>query len=156
MEVNVSWQRNLTGTFSVRGATLRDVAQALEARDEWGLFRSSFTYRTDNDQGASSARFTFIESIAMPSWREYPRQTQDVREEWDRMWRALQAHEQGHRDIFEQRVNGLTATLQAMEHPRGGDVSNVVDPWSVETQREQDNYDIRTGHGSGTGVTLTY
>src|SRR3954447_15504986 len=85
----------------VAGASLREVADAIAHLPEAGRTSWSPTYALESDGNAivtaATVRCGF--EITMPVWPEYTTASAAARCEWDRWWRALEAHEQGHVDV---------------------------------------------------------
>lgn len=157
MKVEIIWaKRNSNGSFSVKAKKLSDVKEELQSKGEWGKFSWSLDYSIDNDANGNAVkvRLTVGYDIEMPKWPAYKHQTQQVKDSWDEMWRALKKHENGHLSIFEENVERLKNEFEALNETKGGEIKKKNNDAVKEIQKKQDEYDVKTDHGKNQGVIL--
>jgi predicted secreted Zn-dependent protease len=158
MKVRLSWgQRNSGGKFRVEGRNLEAVGQALGGLPEWGKFDGNIQYKwdPDGDGKVRVVKLTASFTISMPVWKQYGTQPAGCKEEWDRMWRALEDHENTHRKIFENGLTKVVNDLEALDATAGSEIDAFMERAKEAMQAEQDGYDRETDHGSSRGVELT-
>ena len=135
-----------TPTLRLDDATLRDIVQNRSGQ-ELGHTTYSITWKGPAPNAAgrfTSLDVTFTLRIEMPVWTSYPRRPAPERREWDRFYRALLEHEQGHIAIIKREAQTTYARLLAATK----DTINIVA--EQETQRIHRAgvaYDSQTDHG---------
>jgi predicted secreted Zn-dependent protease len=157
MQVQVNWgPQNSSSTFRIQGDSLEAALEALNALEEWGSFTGSFTYKWTGDaQGnVSVVRLVPTYTIRMPVWPAYTRQPQSCKDAWDAMWRALQTHEDSHRQIFTQGIASLVRELEDLASAPGSDVDARIQRARDDIQNKHDEFDRETDHGKSRGVEL--
>jgi predicted secreted Zn-dependent protease len=158
MNIEVHWgERNANGRFAVQARDTRSLIRALNAHGEWGRFTGRLNYAiSSTGRGViRKVRLSPSYRIVMPVWRNYRDQPQNVRDDWDQMYRALRAHEDGHRQIFEREVTRLEKELRSLNRNRTADVERRIAEALAVLQRLQDEFDRETEHGAARGVELT-
>lgn len=157
MKVDRNWgERNTNAKFLVKGKDIASAAKFLKARGEWGRFEGYISYKwKGNGRGiVTSVKLTPSFKITMPTWPAYRNQQQDIKDDWDAMYKALRKHEEGHREIFEGGVRKLVEDLEALGVVKGGDVETMISKAKDAIQEKHDSYDTKTEHGRLTGVEL--
>ena len=140
-------------TYHVTGPTLQAVADAISHLPEAGRadWTPSFEEAHDDAGTVTSATVRCGLAIQMPVWTDYPSASQAAKDEWDRWWVALEAHEQGHLDI-------VTQELAALEDQMVGrtiaEARAAFDTAVAQTQACSDAYDASTNHGVSAGTVL--
>ncbi len=139
-------------TKSVGGSTLAAVAQAISqmeeaAKTEWF---PAYTANAPDDVLANVA-VTVRTKVTMPQWSGYANASQPERDEWDRFYAALRAHEQGHLDLVTSQLSGIDERLA------GHSTSDASAAWTnalVELNAASDDYDTSTDHGRSQGTVI--
>ena len=143
-------------TYSVSGS-LRTVATAIAARTEAGSEKSAPSQDTETatpDGGTekvTAARVTVKVDVELPSWSDKSSATANQQKEWDRFFKAITAHEDGH--------VALDKTAYADVHAKmvgktPADADKKVDDAEAKAKTDNDTYDNNNDHGvkQGTGI----
>jgi hypothetical protein len=139
--------------MDVHGKTLADVAAVIAQQDETDKDApkaESFPHYQLADD-LSAATVTVRTKITMPRWPEYTSAPQAEKDEWDRFFAALQAHEEGHIDLVRQQLSGIDDQLAGLS----SDQANSA--WTAALQQLQDasdSYDTDTDHGRNQGTII--
>jgi hypothetical protein len=154
MKVDVNWVKK-TPHYRLKAKNISDALAELKQRDEWGLFEGHLTtsegkVTVDGQGNAKSIRLVPSWRITMPSWPAYAQQSKQVKESWDTMYRALEEHENGHRDLFLEDFRQLQQKLEALDAAKGVDVQAMIEEADRKAQTRQDKYDVKTNHGKDT------
>ena len=140
-------------SYPVDGATLREVADALAHLPEAGrvTWSPSFALQQDASGTVTKAGVSCGFEVHMPVWTGYRAASEPAREEWDRWWTALDAHEQGHIDI-----SGRSVRRHRGRHGRlrGCGRRSRVPRAEARAQADSDAYDAATGHGVSAGTEM--
>ncbi len=158
MKVVVNWgPRRDNVRFKAPGSDLEAVQSFLLRRDEAGSFDFKFSYKWKHDARGQIEKVILMPSynLSMPAWPAYRRQPASCQAEWDKMWKALKAHEEGHRDIYLQGLQQLTKRLEAMEPVTVAELKEIMERAVKDHQNEHDAYDTSTDHGRSRGVEVT-
>jgi hypothetical protein len=140
-----------TPEIEVSGTTLADVADDLNTREEWGQGGGGVT--NDPVEVGTSASVTvtlrgnFIRIL--PTWRQYNQASAAAKAEWDRMLRALAAHEDRHVEIALEEANRLAVELIGREI---GQIVSAVNAFGRRLHQRQERFDDETSHGAKPGV----
>lgn len=140
-----------TPEIVVRGRTLAQLEQRLNALPEWG--RGGGMLRSDRLRNVRipevtihlHANLVFI----LPRWEGYDAASSHAKAEWDRMVGKLLIHEQRHVDIAIEEADRLAAAL--IGGPMSRIATMVTRANATMAQRQQD-LDRDTEHGSKSGV----
>ena len=98
-------------------------------------------------------------SFTLPEWDQYDRGSLALKQQWDRYYRALYAHEKGHRDFglraareIEQVIwnVGRRETCGQLEREANAAAQATLDHYI----RLEKQYDIETAHGAATGAVF--
>lgn len=137
----------------ISAPTLAEVGRLLNTLPEWG--RGGGKIRSDAIPAGSSP--TVDVSLhanlekTMPKWLDYSSASTAAKAEWDRMFAALDAHEQAHIDIAIKVADDLMAKLPGKSID---DLVPMISAANNRMQNQQDDLDTRTAHGKNTGVNL--
>jgi len=156
--------------YPVRGLTLEDLGASMQQRAPrdngeavWGktTWTLAWTYTYDNNAGCrvSNAHVKITVTVQMPDWLDRDRAPADLQSRWSAFYRALNTHEEGHRD------NGVRAGNDFMR--RIGQIGAAADcptltasiaalgqSLTTEYQGIDDTYDRTTQHGATQGAVL--
>jgi predicted secreted Zn-dependent protease len=139
-------------TASVGGSTLAVVAKAISQLDEAAKTEWFPVYNADTDGGTiSSVAVTVKTKVTMPQWTGYANASQPEKEEWNRFYAALLAHEQGHLDLVTSQLSGIDEKLV------GRSTTDATAAWvnalGALTQASND-YDASNDHGQSQGTVI--
>jgi len=87
----------------------------------------------------------------MPHWQGYGGAPQPIKDEWDRFWRALDTHEQGHFDLVTSYLAGLERVLVGQPV---SDVQRIFNDAVAGLNAASSAYDVHTSHGVTQGTTI--
>jgi predicted secreted Zn-dependent protease len=157
VSVKTSWGKKDNATFKVNAKTLEGAADELSKRDEWGKFNGKIDYSYDSDENDFVTNVTLKPSytIDMPVWAAYKKAPKPCQEEWDRMYKALEKHEDGHRLIHLETLATIETALQGKTDYTSTQLDTDFGQMMTSGQTNQDKFDTSTGHGEKKGVTLT-
>jgi predicted secreted Zn-dependent protease len=97
-------------------------------------------------------------SYTLPRWTEQERAPRALQEAWRRFSDALTEHEKGHGRIARQLAMKIEAAIEGMPPAAScGDLevqANVLVNRLIAEDREQEAYDLRTGHGARQGAAF--
>jgi predicted secreted Zn-dependent protease len=140
-------------TKSVGGATLAAVAQAISQMDEAAKTEWFPAYTADTADGALiNVAVTVRTKVTMPQWSGYDNATQAEKDEWDRFFIALRAHEQGHLDLVTSQLSGIDDRLA------GHSTSDASATWTNalrELTSASNAYDASNDHGRSQGTVIS-
>jgi predicted secreted Zn-dependent protease len=119
-------------------------------------------WRTRYAQGPSRCRVTeasvdFSVIITLPRWSPHPNTDYALIAQWNTYLRALELHENGHRDIGASAAREILSTLRSMSSPRCDDMNDQATEAARRiTDRHKElnqDYDRDTRHGRTQGAT---
>jgi predicted secreted Zn-dependent protease len=158
VKLNITINKPKVSTFRISGKTLREAMKALDARDEWGLYdgtaNSKSSAKVDADGNIVSVTMEMGPEIQMPVWSGYSSATKEQKASWDRMYKALLAHENKHHDIQTDCVEDLKKAIKDAKTLDAKSLKKLIEDSQKACQKEQDSYDSRSGHGAKEGVEL--
>lgn len=155
VSVTIKWGNKDNDTFSVSAKTLADALKALEARDEWGRFSGTIGYEyTDANGIVTDVTLKPSYAIEMPKWSGYSSAPKECKDEWDRMWAALEKHEDGHREVHQKALDDFEAALGKKKDYKVAQLKTDHQKMIKTMNDNQKKFDSTTGNGSKTGVTL--
>lgn len=144
--------------YTVKGDTLAEVRKNLDKREEWGLYDATQNFKSsakvDPKGQIASVTIELNPEIELPTWSGYSQATKPQKASWDAMLKKLTAHEYKHHDI---QVVGAAALKKAIESAKELDedaLNALIEKAQTDTQKAQDSYDSRSGHGAKEGVEL--
>ena len=157
VNVKTTWGAKNTGTFTVKAKTLGEAAKELSKRDEWGKFHGKIDYAYESDENDFVTKVTLKPSytISMPAWAAYKKAPKACQQEWDRMYKALEKHEDEHRQIHQALLETIEKALQGKTDYPASELHTDFAQWMQDGQDNQDKFDTATGNGSKKGVELT-
>ena len=155
--VKTTWGAKNSSTFQVKAKTLGGAADELSKRDEWGKFDGNIGYDYDSDENDYVTKVTLKPSytISMPVWAGYKKAPKACQQEWDRMYKALEKHEDGHRLIHLETLATIETALQCKTDYPASDLKTDFAQWMQDGQDNQDKFDKSTRNGANKGVELT-
>jgi predicted secreted Zn-dependent protease len=159
-------------TYEINGSTaaeLREQMQRLGPKDKAGIQRYAYTgwyvrwtFNCERSAGAFRlASYTAAVTIdfTLPKWNSPADADNDLRTKWDAFSRALQTHEDGHRDIGVQAGKAVLAAFRSLpDSPTCESLyssANAAGQRIVQEFRQKETvYDRETGNGVTQGVRL--
>jgi predicted secreted Zn-dependent protease len=140
--------------YEVHGTTLADVHAEISALPEAGSCdwsASSYDASWGDDGKVAEVTAVVRITVQMPAWVEEGQAPQEAQDEWQRFWRALRDHEQGHIDIVHARIAGVD------ERMIGEDEAGARRVWDAafdEINAASKAYDDGNHHGQDEGTIL--
>ncbi|CAD7848280.1 MAG: hypothetical protein [Olavius algarvensis Delta 4 endosymbiont] len=98
-------------------------------------------------------------SYTLPAWDQYDRSSDELKQQWDRYYQALLAHEKGHREFglraareIEQVIwdLGRRGTCAQLEREANAVAQAALDRYILM----EEQYDADTAHGAATGAVF--
>jgi predicted secreted Zn-dependent protease len=123
--------------------TLLEVAQRASTEIAAASYETSFTYKT-NAGRIASVDLTMTLRIEMPVWQNYGSRPKAEKDEWDRFYRALLHHEQGHIALYKREARMM---LTHMSNASAQTIQAVHDREVARINQLSDAYDRQTDHG---------
>ena len=140
------------------GKTLKDVLKLLEKQSEWGLYdavsNQKNSAKVDKDKKIKSVSINLKPVIEMPVWSNYGKAPKDQKASWDKMYKALLAHEQKHHKIQLKCGSDLEKMLKKEEDLDAKALNEKLEEARTACQDKQDAYDAKSKHGANEGVVL--
>ncbi|HET9943645.1 MAG TPA: DUF922 domain-containing protein [Terriglobia bacterium] len=139
-------------SYDVDGDSLAAVADAILQMDEAAKTEWFPRYEYTVSEGQiTSATVVVRTSVAMPRWRGYAAAPPAEKDEWDRFWAALSAHEQGRIELVVQHLSNIDEQLVGN--------SPAAAEWSwqqaLETLKSaSEDYDREADHGRNQRTSL--
>jgi predicted secreted Zn-dependent protease len=157
--------------FTVQGMTLAHLRETMretapkdvEGVPRWGMARWRLQWKFEHARAADCRIGTFriavTSRITMPRWPDRERAPQALQEMWERFYRALLAHENGHRDNGIRAANDLARRLRGMPAHRdcpslNAAIENIGQRIVGEYQLVDKAYDRSTDHGVSQGAVF--
>jgi predicted secreted Zn-dependent protease len=145
-------------TFKVPGKTLKEALKSLNSRDEWGVYDATQNVKSSaqTDKGGNVTSVTMVLNpvIELPEWSGYRSATKEQKASWDKMIKALEAHERKHHDIQVDCASDLTKEIKKAKTLDADALNEIISDQQDACQKKQDDYDTRSGHGAKEGVEL--
>jgi predicted secreted Zn-dependent protease len=140
-------------SYTIDAQTLHEVADVIGAREEAGetTWEPNLNYKTSSDGVVTQATVTVDLTITMPEWPAARKRKKRVRDEWERFFRALDAHEQGHVDLVRKHLEGVAASLVGLSEE---EAQQKFAEALQELQDASDQYDADTDHGRKHGTII--
>jgi predicted secreted Zn-dependent protease len=138
--------------YEVPGNTLSEVATVIASMAEAGKAEwwPQFAYESD-DGAVSSVTVTVQQRKTMPHWQGYSDASRPMRDEWDRFWQALDAHEQGHFDLVRTHLGNVDQLLVGQSVTA---VQRVFSDVVAALDAASSAYDAHTSHGLTQGTSI--
>jgi hypothetical protein len=139
--------------YTLRAATLRGVVAELGGREEAGRtdWKPHLGYKADDSGIVTSAIVTVPIPLEMPRWPGHRKVSKTAQAEWDRAYRALEAHEQGHVDLVHEHFDGMASSLIGKTEAQANAAFQKA---TEDLQSASDEYDQRTDHGQSAGAVI--
>jgi predicted secreted Zn-dependent protease len=157
VKVKTSWGSKVKKTdIDITAETLADALAALQSLNEWGEFSGTIDY-SSSDDGTNITEVVLkpTYTIHMPKWSGYSKAPKECQQEWDRMWKKLDEHEDGHKDVFLDALKTIEDTLKKKTDYPMGDLDTDFNKMIQDMKNKQKSFDSSTGNGSKKGITLT-
>lgn len=142
-----------TPEIVVRGRTLEAAGRELDALAEWG--QGGGMIRSDPIPAGRSADVAVHLHAhllkRLPRWTHYGDASAAAKAEWDRMMRALTAHEERHVEIAIEEADRCAQDLMGAEIEQ---VARIVTEANRRMHDRQVQFDNDTNHGERNGVNL--
>jgi predicted secreted Zn-dependent protease len=140
-------------SYTVKGNTLAEAAAVIDARDEAGLteWNVNLSYTTDENGIITRVTVTVNLKITMPNWPGAAKLSKAAKAEWDRFYRALEEHEQGHVSLLRERFSGLGESLVGKSE---AEAKADFETAKQELQKKSDEYDVETDYGRKRGTII--
>lgn len=144
--------------FKVAGKTLSDAMKVLDSRDEWGLYDATRNFKSsaqrDGNGTVTAVTMELNPVIELPEWSGYSSATKEQKASWDKMAKALEAHERTHHDIQVDCASDLSKEIKKVKTLDAKNLNKIIADQQKACQKKQDDYDTRSGHGAKEGVEL--
>ena len=157
MKVKLTIPGLKTKAWAVKGKTLEEAFECLQAHKWWGRYRSHQSYAAsfDKEKKIYTVTLKAKPEIIMPKWSGYAKATKAEQAEWDKMCKALERHEKNHHDIFLKAAEAWRAELEKGDALDAAGMKKAWSSFNTDTQAKQDSYDSSSSHGQKEGVALT-
>ena len=139
--------------YAVRGATLQDVAAAIEHEAEAGKAEwfPRIDYQTDEHGRLSDVSISVPTRVTLPDWSEYGSASAAEQHEWDRFRYALTTHENGHVDLVQTHLAGIDTRMVGEAKDHGLALyQQALDALNSASGA----YDSQTDHGRNNGTVI--
>jgi predicted secreted Zn-dependent protease len=130
-----------------REQTLAEVAHRIatlpeSARAGWKL---DYRYETKSNGQLDNVDLNLTLTMEMPVWDNYRNRPKRERDEWDRFYRALRFHEDGHHNLCKREIETIYSKLSNAK--TANDLKSIYDSELVRLQQENNDFDKRVNHG---------
>ncbi|HUP29261.1 MAG TPA: DUF922 domain-containing protein [Usitatibacter sp.] len=157
--------------FVVQGSTLAHLRETMretapkdvEGVPRWGMARWRLRWKFEHARAADCRigkfNITVTSRLIMPRWPDREKAPQALQDMWDRFYRALLLHENGHRDNGIRAANDLARRLRGMAAHRdcaslNAEIENVGARIVSEYGLVDKAYDRSTDHGVSQGAVF--
>jgi predicted secreted Zn-dependent protease len=155
ISLNTKWGKKDEVTFKVDAKTLKEAGDELNTRDEWGKFEGDITYDYKSTGGlVTEVTLKPSYTLSMPKWSGYDKAPQACQQEWDRMYKKLVEHEDGHRDVHAESLAKIEKWLEKAKDLKEKTFFDDFKKLVKEMQDNQKKFDKDTDHGAKKGVEL--
>ncbi|MFG0307244.1 MAG: DUF922 domain-containing protein [Phycisphaerales bacterium JB040] len=157
IKVKIKWgAKKTTKSIKIDAKTLEGALDKLSRLPEWGKFEGQIGYQYKADKNKRVTEVTLKPSyeIKMPVWTKYGAASKESKKEWDRMYKALAKHEDGHRLIHLEALAKINAWLTGAEGLSVNEFKSTFEKMMKDGQKNQDKFDSSTDHGAKKGVHL--
>jgi predicted secreted Zn-dependent protease len=153
--VNVTWKKS-SKDIKIKAETLGGALKELEKRDEWGQHEGGISPTVKvKDGNVTELTLAGTSEIQMPQWSGYNGAPKACKKEWDRMYKALDKHEEEHRTLYVDVVEKFAEGLRKKTDPLTVEqVKALIKALDKKLDDDSEKYDTKTGHGSKDGVNL--
>jgi len=157
MKVIVNWgERNTSAKYKVKAKDVAEAYKFFQARKEAGTFEWRVPWKPTSVAQNKVTEVTLSPwfRITMPTWPAYRDQPQNVKDNWDAMWKDLFAHEKEHLRIFESGFPKLVDELEALGPATRADVKPLIQKAAQAIIKAQEAFDRKTENGKTTITPL--
>jgi predicted secreted Zn-dependent protease len=139
-------------TFDIDGETLADAAAVLQGMGDAADTTWKPVYNSNETDGRVTSVTIDVEvNVLMPNWPGASKLNKEARAEWDRAYKALADHEQGHVDLVKKMLKGVATKMVGKTKAQADAIFNKA---VADLKKESDAYDTRTDHGRKTGTVI--
>lgn len=151
MKITTSSAKPGRKTYNVTGATFEEARKDMDKKrpGENGAYEYDIkmSWKGDADSKVTSSKITHTSTITMPKWVDYKKATKDDKAAWDKMYKTLDKHEDGHHDICVEELAAFKAEMEGETEMKGKAYEKEFKAFLDEVGKKQDKYDKRTDHG---------
>ncbi len=154
--VEIKWGKKDEVTFDVKAPTLKGAGDELNKREEWGRFEGHIDYASKTSKAKLVTEVTLKPwyIISMPSWLGYNNAPPKCQQEWNKMYRKLVDHEEGHRLVHQETLEKMEKYVEKAKDLTEKVLDAEFKKLIKEMQDNQKKFDSATGNGSKKGVEL--
>jgi len=157
VNVKTVWgKKEKKSSIKINATTLGGALEELLKLPEWGEFdgKLDVDHKANSKGHVTEVTLKPSYTILMPTWAGYGKATKTCRGEWDRMWKKLDEHENGHRLIHLEALAAIQSHLQMQTDLTVEQFEADLARMMEDGQSKQEKFDAATGHGSKKGVEL--
>jgi predicted secreted Zn-dependent protease len=157
VNIKTAWgKKEKTSSIKVTAKTLGGALDELSKRNEWGKFdwKIDYDYKANADNYLTEVILKPSYTIHMPTWASYGKSPEACQKEWDRMWKKLEEHEEGHRQIHLESLATIQRNLQGQTDLTVDQFEADFAQWMQAGQDDQAKFDTSTANGKNKGVEL--
>jgi predicted secreted Zn-dependent protease len=144
--------------YTINAETLAEAAKVMEKQSEdqnSGAGKTDWvpnlTYAFDENGVVVKATVTVTLKITMPKWSNAEKISKPAKAEWDRFYKALEKHEDGHVQLVKSELSDIADSLIGKsEDIAKEDFKKATDA----LQEKSDTYDVETDHGKKRGCII--
>jgi predicted secreted Zn-dependent protease len=140
-------------TYAIDAKTLEEAAQQIEQREEAGLTEWNPTYHVtlDENGNVASATLEVPITVTLPRWPGATKLNKSARAEWERAFKAIEAHEQSHVNLVREKLEGLA---EQMVGKSPADADAIFQEALANLSESSNAYDESTDHGRNEGTVI--
>lgn len=156
MKVTIKIERVKEVPFQVRAKTYDEAQAFFDRRGSAACYEANPSYKFgfDDAKNVDSIAIVSKPTIAFPNWSLASKLKGQEKKNWDAMIKALRKHEDGHVAIFDADARAFKAAREKEGGFPKKEIDKVMAEFFGDSQKNQDKYDTRTGHGAKEGVEL--
>jgi hypothetical protein len=124
-------------------------AGSVTCAPEW--YRNKFQADGSPDEIICEVNIVVTETKAMPVWTELAQQCEPVKREWNRFYRALDTHENGHLTRDQAAFKDLHKKILGRKEE---DAVAIYEGAITKAETDNEAYDLSTGHGFTQGTRV--
>ena len=144
-----------SSTYAFAGQTLEEISGEVSGRGEAGKVQWSPTMSGQLGPGNKLVDVTVEVNLTleMPDSAPPAGLGPKAKAEFERWYKALQAHEQGHIDLVVKHFDGLAKRMIGM---KGDKAQKLLETTKAALDAESKTYDTSTGNGTKTGTIIDF
>ena len=157
----INWTKKGKATETVPGKTYDEMFKFFEkknaAKQEWGKFsteRPGLALLPAKDEPITEVVLSIGYTITLPSWSGASSATKAGKAAWDKMFKALEKHEDNHRLILLEECAKFGEKVGAEKELTKKKLAELFTQFPKDVKAAQDKYDDATSHGEKEGVFL--